>query len=137
MRSSGVPKVARPSGIPQAKANVQTEQKQSLFYNLLLIALGKRKRIRVSGNSMSPLLKDGDEIYVDLDAYRHAAPEAGDIVLSAHPYIANMQILKQVQSRNSDGSLYLLGLNPSESTDSRAFGAVPRRLIRGRAVLVI
>jgi nickel-type superoxide dismutase maturation protease len=113
---------------------VQTERKQSLFLNLLLIALGKRKRIRVSGNSMSPLLEEGDEVYVDPNAYRHADPEAGDIVLFAHPYISNMQVIKQVQTRNDDGSLYLLGVNPTESTDSRAFGAVPRRLIKGKVI---
>ena len=83
---------------------------------------------------MTPLFEDGDEVCVDLNAYRHVAPKVGDVVLSAHPYISNMQVIKQVQIRNDDGSLYLLGLNPSESTDSRAFGAIPRRLIRGKVI---
>lgn len=85
---------------------------------------------------MTPLFEDGDEVCVDLNAYRHVTPEVGDVVLSAHPYISNMQLIKQVQNRNNDGSLYLLGLNPSESTDSRAFGAVPRCLIKGKVVSV-
>ena len=104
------------------------------FRSRILWLLGRRIRVRVSGDSLAPLLRDGDEVFVDPHAYRRAAPEAGDVVLSAHPYRSDIQILKRVRDRPTADTVLLIGEDGSESTDSRSFGPVPRRSIRGRVV---
>jgi nickel-type superoxide dismutase maturation protease len=100
----------------------------------ILWLLGRRIRVRVSGDSMAPLLRDGDEVFVDPRAYRRAPPEPGDVVLSAHPHRTDIQILKTVRDRPSADTVFLIGADGAASTDSRSFGPVPRRNLRGRVV---
>ena len=83
---------------------------------------------------MSPLLLDGDEALVDPGAYRRTKPEEGHLVLSAHPYRTDTQLVKSVREVREDGKVFLIGGNRSASTDSRSFGPVPAHLIRGRVV---
>jgi hypothetical protein len=44
-------------------------------------------------------------------------------------------MVKRVAAVTSGGRCFLAGDNPEESTDSRAFGAVPPELLLGRVVL--
>jgi signal peptidase I len=75
----------------------------------LLWLLRRRRRFRVTGNSMLPLLNLGDEVLVDPKAYLHFRPHPDDIVVCL-----------------------LEGDNPLESTDSRTFGPVSVEKIMGR-----
>ena len=93
-----------------------------------------RKRFRVTGPSMRPLLKPGDEVLVNPRAYRWAQPALGDIVVAQHPTQANLQLIKRVVLVLEDGRCILKGDNLAFSTDSRSFGAVPSRLILGRVI---
>lgn len=81
---------------------------------------------------MSPLLNAGDEVLISPLSYRWRRPAPGDIVVARHPYRTNVKLVKQVSSVRPDGGCYLVGLNPAESTDSRAFGVVPLERILGR-----
>ena len=110
------------------------EPERHKVWTALLTLVGARKRIRVSGNSMKPAFEDGDEVFVDTLSYKLAHPQIGDIVLSAHPFRRDVQIIKQVHKIDSDGKIYLSGLNALESTDSRSFGAVARKYIKGKVV---
>lgn len=102
------------------------------FRELILWLLGKRKRFRVTGNSMFPLLTPGEEVLIDLNIYQKQLPEVGDIVIAQHPTQKDLQLIKRVVTVKENGSCLLLGDNPTASTDSRKFGEVKLHLIQGR-----
>ncbi len=108
------------------------ELKESHIRELLLWLLRLRRRFRVTGNSMTPLLKPGDEVLINPGAYRRAPPKPGDIVVARHPYRADLRLVKRVASVLADGRCFIEGDNLSESTDSRSFGAVAFEQILGR-----
>ena len=101
----------------------------------------------VSGPSMQPTLDDGDRVLVDLTALSHRLPRPGEIVVLFGP--DDMDLVKRVASEPYPGnapypaaaiaadsqlepSFIVLGDNPAESLDSRAFGRIPKHRIRGR-----
>ncbi|MDJ0736766.1 MAG: nickel-type superoxide dismutase maturation protease [Nostocaceae cyanobacterium] len=98
---------------------------------LLLLLLGKRKRLRVTGPSMIPLFQPGDEILFNPQAYRQKFPKVGEIVVAQHPF-QNKTIVKRVALVLEDGSCFLQGDNPSASTDSRSYGFLPIHKILGQ-----
>ena len=60
---------------------------------------------------------------------------AGEVVALRDPRRPDRFMVKRVAEVDRDaGLLTVLGDNPEASTDSRAFGPVPRRAIVGRAV---
>ena len=77
---------------------------------------------------MSPTLKDGDAVLIN----PKEKVRIDDIVLANHPYKKSVKILKRVKSFTETGDLFLAGDNPAESTDSRAFGAVPLKYLIGK-----
>jgi nickel-type superoxide dismutase maturation protease len=81
---------------------------------------------------MIPLLKPGDEVLVNPKSYRNEPPQVGDIIVARHPYRANLQVVKRVTAVLDNESCRIEGDNPSESTDSRSFGAVALDRILGR-----
>jgi len=101
-----------------------------------LLILKRRRRFRIVGASMVPTYAEGDEVLVDPRAYRRAPPAAGDVVLAAHPTVADTLIVKRVDRVEDDGRLFLVGDNPDrfESTDSRQFGAVSPGRVQGRVL---
>ncbi|MFN7931387.1 MAG: nickel-type superoxide dismutase maturation protease [Blastocatellia bacterium] len=97
---------------------------------LLLWLLGRRRRVRVSGESMQPLLSPAAELLYA--PYVRRAPAPGDIVVARHPFRTDLLLVKILTALTASGEYLLHGLNPTESTDSRTFGAVPRHLLLGR-----
>lgn len=61
---------------------------------------------------------------------------AGDVVLATHPY-KNSNIVKRIAAISLDGKVSLIGDNPSESTDSRAFGEVSLDCLIGKVECVV
>lgn len=108
------------------------EIQESSVLELLLWLLRLRKRFRVTGASMLPLLEPGQEVLIDRRAYRREPPQPGDIVVAQHPYQPDLKIIKRVTAVSTDGRYFLQGDNPQESSDSRSFGAVSPQLILGR-----
>lgn len=102
------------------------------FKELLFWILRLRRRFRVTGASMFPLLQPGDEVMIDPRAYHYRSPSPGDIVVAQHPHRADLRLIKRVESVLDGGYCQLLGDNPIESTDSRAFGPVSPSQILGR-----
>jgi nickel-type superoxide dismutase maturation protease len=84
---------------------------------------------------MAPTLRHGERVVIDLGAYRKLSPRSGDIVLVRHPYRSDVSLVKRVIAVESEGRIRIAGDNPSESTDSRDFGPVPRSLVLGRVLL--
>ncbi len=80
---------------------------------------------------MTPLYCDGELVTVDTNAYQDNEVIVGDIVLAAHPYIRNHYIIKKVTKVTGE-KVFLLGINPEESTDSRHFGKISKEKIIGK-----
>ncbi|MGJ3247865.1 MAG: nickel-type superoxide dismutase maturation protease [Elainellaceae cyanobacterium] len=100
--------------------------------DVLLWLLRRRRRFRVTGNSMAPLLQPDEEVLVDLNAYHRTSPRLGDIVVAEHPHRPGFRLIKRIVSIDDCGRYFLEGDNRSESTDSRAFGAVSTAHIIGQ-----
>ena len=62
----------------------------------LLFSLGRKKRLKVVGRSMLPLLKPGEEILIDSYIYRKSSPQINDLVVTIHPYQPNITIVKRI-----------------------------------------
>ncbi|MGK7929274.1 MAG: nickel-type superoxide dismutase maturation protease [Spirulina sp.] len=99
---------------------------------LFLWLLRKRCRFRIAGNSMLPLLKPGEEILIDLQAYQKTLPRVGDLVIARHPQNPELKIVKRVTIILENGDCFLQGDNLRESTDSRMFGVVKCDYILGK-----
>lgn len=94
----------------------------------------------ISGPSMEPVLRDGDRVIADLWTLRGRPPLPGEIVLFEGS-APGVLLVKRVAGGPRPGpepgtSVYeLLGDNPAESLDSRAFGPIGRERILGRVVI--
>ena len=86
----------------------------------------------VEGDSMAPLLRDGDWILVDPDAYRVRLARPRELVIVADPRDPQRVLVKRVAGVDPGGLLELAGDNPGASTDSRVFGPVDPGSVRGR-----
>ncbi len=92
-------------------------------------------RVKISGDSMYPTYRDGDEVEVDIDAYADGAlPDPGDIVLATHPFKRGVHIVKRVRELTAEGRVFLVGDASVESSDSRSFGALRPEQILGKVV---
>jgi nickel-type superoxide dismutase maturation protease len=111
---------------------MNNELKEITLKEFLLWLLRHRRRFRITGPSMMPLLKPGDEVLIDPNAYRTATPRPGDIVVAQHPYYPDLQLVKRIAKMTDDGCYYLEGDNPTASTDSRSFGPIPPQQIVGQ-----
>ena len=107
--------------------------KKAKWKELLLYFLGQRKAFLVEGDSMTPTLADGDKVLVDAKGYI----AVGDVVLAKHPYKSDVKVVKRVSEIAGDGRLTLSGDNPTESTDSRAFGTVSLESIIGKVTSIL
>lgn len=102
------------------------------YYELLLLLLRRRKRLKVVGESMQPFLSPGDEILVDPYAYHKHSPRINDIVVTKHPRLNELIIVKRVSAIDRNGHYFLTGDNPTASTDSRHWGVVKLFDIAGK-----
>ena len=102
------------------------------FGDFLLWFVRRRRRFTVRGRSMWPVLQDGDGILAA--PLRRGEPTPGDIVVFKRPDRDDLWLIKRVEAVLDDGSLVVVGENPAWSTDSRAFGPVPRDRVYGRVV---
>lgn len=96
---------------------------------LLRWILRRRRRVRITNRSMLPLLAPGDELLIEPGRF---APRIGDIVVLYHPLQPDLKIIKAIERVEGD-RVFVAGLNPAASTDSRHFGPVPTSALLGRA----
>ncbi|HEX9888939.1 MAG TPA: nickel-type superoxide dismutase maturation protease [Nitriliruptorales bacterium] len=95
-------------------------------------ALAVNRSLRdVQGRSMSPALEPGDRILVA--PVPPARVRRGAVVVVRDPRMPDRCTVKRLRLHTEDG-LVVLGDNPSASTDSRSYGAVPYELYVGQAV---
>ncbi|HUY64132.1 MAG TPA: nickel-type superoxide dismutase maturation protease [Acidimicrobiales bacterium] len=89
------------------------------------VVMGVR-RVVVEGDSMLPTLAPGDRLLVR----RTRRIKVGDLVAVPDPRLRSRLLVKRVEAL--DGRwLTVAGDNERESSDSRHFGPLPRRSVRG------
>jgi nickel-type superoxide dismutase maturation protease len=96
----------------------------------VLLFIGRRRMLKVEGDSMRPTLKSGDVVLID----PYAFIASGDVVVADHPYKQSIKIIKRVESIDRGGRYILRGDNPDGSTDSRTYGTIAKGDIRGKVV---
>ncbi|PSR17476.1 nickel-type superoxide dismutase maturation protease [filamentous cyanobacterium CCP3] len=101
--------------------------------DVVLWLLRLRRRFRVVGESMQPLLVASTEVLINPFAYRQSRPSPGDLVVAYHPHQPGLRLIKWVVYVEAEGC-FLKGLNAAASTDSREFGLVPWERIVGQVV---
>ena len=106
--------------------------RESNLFDLLLWLLRLRRRFRVTGASMFPLLQADDEVLVDPRAYRRARPQVGDVIVMCHPQHVELKMVKRITAVLTADQYMVAGDNVASSTDSRSFGAIRGELILGR-----
>ncbi len=102
------------------------------YREFLLWLLRRRKRLRVTGQSMQPLLQPGADILINPYAYRKSEPHVNDIVVAIHPDKSHLEMVKRIVAIREDNTYFLQGDNLLYSTDSRNFGTVAINLIKGK-----
>ncbi|HIK45992.1 MAG TPA: nickel-type superoxide dismutase maturation protease [Leptolyngbyaceae cyanobacterium M65_K2018_010] len=107
--------------------------RSSQIADLLGWWLGRRRRFRVIGQSMQPLLQPGEEVLINPQAYRQRLPQPGDLVVAQHPGQPDLRLIKWVAYRQGE-ACFLRGLNETASTDSRTFGPVGRAALLGQVI---
>ena len=93
--------------------------------------------MRVSGQSMAPILKAGELVLVDERAYGRRAPRRGEVVAATPSALDGMPIVKRLAGLPYDqvilggrrrllgeDQFFLLGDHAGHSVDSRTFGPV-------------
>ncbi|MGL5833814.1 MAG: nickel-type superoxide dismutase maturation protease [Waterburya sp.] len=105
---------------------------QTTYREIILLLLRKRKRLRVVGESMLPLLQPGDEILLDPFAYQKFPPQVNDIIVTQHPVQHNLAIVKRINAINDGDRYFVTGDNREASTDSRHWGTIKSSDIIGK-----
>lgn len=85
---------------------------------------------RIDGYSMLPDFHPGDFIAVNQWAYIIGRPKVGDVVVLKN----SKNLVKRIAAIFPEG-IEVRGDNEKQSTDSRAFGLVPKSKVVGRVLL--
>lgn len=93
---------------------------------------GRRRRVRVVGDSMLPTLAEGQFVLVD----ERRSPVAGELTLADHPN-QDILVVKRVGAVLDDGRYELRSDNPDAGTDSRTWGPVGPETIVGTVTLLL
>jgi len=89
-------------------------------------------RFKVSGPSMEPAFKDGDRVIINRPVYLFSPPKTGDIVAVKPPKDRPKILLKKIKKAIREKQYSVVGINPTDSYDSRFFGPVSKEMIIGR-----
>lgn len=95
--------------------------------------IGRRRRIRVAGDSMLPTLEAGQFVLVD----RETMPDVTELAVAAHPTEQDVLVIKRVGEIHEDGTFYLVSDNADAGTDSRTWGPIPAESVVGSVTLLL
>ncbi|MEM9562043.1 MAG: nickel-type superoxide dismutase maturation protease [Actinomycetota bacterium] len=95
--------------------------------------VGRRRRVRVIGDSMFPTLTEGEFVLVDEDR----TPAVGELALARHPDDADLLVVKRVAAFTADGRVDVRSDNPEAGTDSRTWGPLEAAAVVGAVTLLL
>jgi len=91
--------------------------------------------IKVSGQSLEPVYREGDYVLVSCLPILLGRLHPGDAVVFRHPSLGTLvKLVEQVNA--GQGEICVVGLHP-DSVDSQHFGPVARRDLVGKVVGVV
>jgi len=94
---------------------------------------GRRRRVRVAGDSMLPTLAEGQFVLVDPSR----RPDIGQLAVADHPTRPDLLVVKRVTAIAEDGGIELGSDNPDAGTDSRTWGPVAPASVIGTVTLLL
>lgn len=106
--------------------------KKTGLKDLFLWTMGQRQRFQVQGDSMEPLLKEGDQILTQ----QKESYSTGDLVVFRHPIQSNLILIKKIVKKANE-NYEVLGLNEKKSSDSRHFGPLSKNHILGHVTSML
>ena len=90
------------------------------------------RRFKVSGNSMEPALKHGQQVIGEKLTYYFRNPKCGDLAVVRHPN-KNILIIKRITGITGE-KYFVEGDNKNASDDSRQFSFISRKNILYRVI---
>ncbi len=90
-------------------------------------------RFVISGESMFPTLKPGQSVVTFNWSYFFSKPRVGELVVLMHD---KSPIIKRIKQLKAD-KIFVIGDNPTKSTDSRNFGKIDVSDLIGRVVIIL
>ncbi len=87
--------------------------------------------MRIAGRSMLPLLPEG-ALVVAIPVTATTVLKVGDVIAARRPDRPQVELIKRISEIRDSGTYFVLGDNPSESTDSRHFGVVTHEQVTAR-----
>lgn len=118
---------------------------------LTILCACRIKRFRVVGDSMEPMLLDGQIVWASVWAYKYNQPKLGDVIVFRDPGQPSKVLIKEVVGKPGDdvyvdsdhrggprswhlieGQYFVAGRNSHNSRDSRDFGPITSHLLIGK-----
>lgn len=96
----------------------------------------RRKRFRIIGDSMFPLLHSGTDVLIQPTRFLRDGFSPGDIVVFNHPYRRDFKLVKMIKEILPNGTIHVTGVNSKESTDSAVFGVIDQCAIVGKVTAI-
>lgn len=118
-----------------SKAKSQNYSSKFKIYSSLIQLFNKFSPIlffKIHGNSMKPIINQGDLLIVSRIVYIFDKPEQGDIVAVRDPRDGRV-LIKRITGIESS-KYFVEGDNKNMSTDSRYFGYLDRGSIIGKVI---
>lgn len=88
--------------------------------------------LKVSGDSLYPLIREGDFVLVSKIPLLFGTVRQGDIVAFLHPGLGTL--IKRIDWISADGQQYFVVGTSEWSVDSRQFGLVERKWMLGKII---
>lgn len=109
--------------------NIHTPPPEPSLKEWLYALIGLRKRMKITGQSMHPTLKQGDLVLINTRAFKNTPPQTNDIIILWHPTLENLKIIKRLHHTTPEGNYFVLSDN-SQGQDSRHYGPLnPNKII--------
>ena len=90
-------------------------------------------RYVVIGDSMEPMLQEGDKIFANTLIYKIRKPRVNEIILFIHPHYRKKILVKRITRQENDMVWVESDNNTHAHQDSKTFGWIAKKSILGRA----